>query len=96
MQRSLALVFAVTVVTYVIGSTVPGFARGGGPGTIGRGGGAGIQRGIGAGIGGGVRFGQPAPLRGRIPAPTPPATQPPVINGPLSPSGLPAMDGGMR
>ena len=95
MQRSLAAVFAVTFVISVIGPTVPGFARRGAPGTIGGGGAAGIGRGIGAGIGGGVRFRQPAALQNRIPAPSPPATQPPVINGPLSPSGLPPM-GSMR
>jgi hypothetical protein len=95
MQRSVTAMFAVTLVTFVIGSTVPGFARGAAPG-MGRGGGAGIGRGIGGGVGGGPRFRQPAPLRGRIPAPAPPATQPPVINGPLSPSGLPPMGGGMR
>jgi hypothetical protein len=87
MQRSVTAVFAVTLVTFVIGSTVPGFARGGAH-VMGRGG-------IGAGIGGGVRFRQPSALQNRIPAPLPPPPLPPVINGPLSPSGLPPMGGGM-
>jgi hypothetical protein len=96
MQRSVTAVFVVTLVTFVIGSTVPGFARGGAPG-MGRGGiGSGMGRGgIGPGIGGGVRVRQPSALQNRIPAPLPPSPQPPVINGPLSPSGLPPMGGGM-
>jgi len=32
-------------------------------------------------------------MQNRIPAPLPPPAQPPVINGPLSPSGLPPMGG---
>jgi hypothetical protein len=32
----------------------------------------------------------------RIPAPLPPPAQPPVINGPLTPNGLPSMGNGIR
>ena len=32
----------------------------------------------------------------RIPAPLPPPPQPPVINGPLTPNGLPSMGNGMH
>jgi hypothetical protein len=32
----------------------------------------------------------------RIPAPLPPPEQPPIINGPLNPNGLPSMGNGIR
>jgi hypothetical protein len=103
MRRLFAAVFAETCVTGVIGST-PGFARGAAPGIapgsgvgIGGGSGVGIGRGAGAGIGRGARLRQMPAMQNRIPAPLPPPSQPPVINGPLqqSPSGLPPMGGGM-
>jgi len=34
-------------------------------------------------------------FRSRIPAPLPPPAQPPVINGPLTPNGLPPMGNGL-
>jgi hypothetical protein len=92
MQRS--LVFAVTCIICVIGST-PGFARAGaGPG-IGRGMGPGIERGSGLGIGRGAGLRLMRPRHNPIPAPLPEPAQPPVINGPLSPSGLPPMGNGL-
>ena len=57
---------------------------------IGRGS-AGIARGIGHGPG---RFQVPN-MANRIPKALPPPAQPPVINGPLSPSGLPPMGNGL-
>jgi hypothetical protein len=38
----------------------------------------------------------PTDHRSRIPAPLPTPAQPPVINGPLSPNGLPSMGNGIR
>jgi hypothetical protein len=34
-------------------------------------------------------------LQSRIPAPLPPPAQPPVINGPLNPNGMPSMGNGL-
>jgi hypothetical protein len=94
MRGLFAAVFAVACVTYLIGST-PGFAQGRG----GHGPGAGVARGAGAGIGArfpGGRFRQAPNMQNRIPAPLAAPPQPPVINGPLSPSGLPSMGLGVR
>ena len=60
---------------------------------IARGSGSGFAHGAGSGIGRGARIRQMPSLQNRIPAPLPPPPQPPVINGPLSPSGLPPMGG---
>jgi hypothetical protein len=51
--------------------------------------------GIGPGPGSGVEVPslRMPDLQSRIPAPLPPPPQPPIINGPLSPSGLPPMGG---
>jgi hypothetical protein len=57
---------------------------------IGRGS-AGIARGIGRGPG---HFRVPN-MTNRIPQALPPPAQPPAINGPLSPSGLPPMGNGL-
>jgi len=34
-------------------------------------------------------------MQSRIPAPLPPPAQPPVINGPLNPNGMPSMGNGL-
>jgi hypothetical protein len=93
MQRLFATVFTVTC---IIGST-PGFARSGAPG-IARGTGiahvgAGVGHRVGAGIGRGAGLRQVPGLQNRIPAALPPPPQAPIINGPLTPNGLPSMGG---
>ena len=93
MPRLFATLFAATCAIGIIGST-PGLARGAGPG-IAHGSGAGMLRGAGAGIGRGARLRQMPAMQNRIPAPLATPSQPPVINGPLSPSGLPPMGNGM-
>lgn len=35
-------------------------------------------------------------MQSRIPAPLPPPAQPPVVNGPVGPNGLPPMGNGLR
>jgi hypothetical protein len=83
MKRIFAAVFALAC---VVGYT-PAFARGNG-GSVG----IGMSH---AGIrGAGPRVRTPN-QQSRIPAPLPAPAQPPVINGPLGPSGLPAMGNGM-
>jgi len=93
------LMMILAAATLAGGVTVTGAQaqRGGGHGG-GLGGGSGnvmngFARGTGSGIGRGARFRQIPALQNRIPAPLPPPPQPPVINGPLSPSGLPSMGG---
>ena len=77
MKRLFAAVFAMAC---VVGISTPGFARGPASGIHGFArGSAGLSR-------------MPA-LQNRIPAPLPPPAQAPVINGPLSPTGLPPMGG---
>jgi hypothetical protein len=84
MKRIFAAVFALSC---IVGYT-PAFARGGHGGSVGIGmGHAGIR-------GAGPRMGTPN-MQSRIPAPLPAPAQAPAINGPLGPSGLPAMGGGM-
>lgn len=39
---------------------------------------------------------QAASPQSRVPAPLPQPTQPPVVNGPVGPSGLPTMGNGLR
>jgi hypothetical protein len=100
MQRLFATLFAVTCL--IIGST-PSFARMGGPG-IARGAGIGISQGAGAGIGRrggiGIRRGagvrQMTPRLNAIPAPLAEPAQAPIINGPLTPNGLPSMGNGLQ
>ena len=58
-----------------------------------RGSGSGFAPGANSGFGRGAHIRQMPALQNRIPAPLPPPPQPPVINGPLSPSGLPPMGG---
>jgi hypothetical protein len=72
-----------------IAAYTPSFAAG--AHGIGRGS-VGIGRGIGHGPG---RFRVPN-MTNRIPQALPSPAQPPVINGPLSPSGLPPMGNGLR
>jgi len=85
MKRIFAAVFALScIVAYT-----PAFARGGG-----HGGSVGMGMGHGGIRGAGPRIGTPN-LQSRIPAPLSAPAQAPTINGPLSPSGLPAMGGGM-
>jgi hypothetical protein len=90
MQRSLAAALAAIL---VVGSIIPAFARG--PGT-GRGPRATVGRGHGPFIGEEAPLLRGDPLQGRIPAPLAPPPQAPVINGPLSPSGLPPLGNGIR
>ena len=68
---------------------------------------AGMHGGGGVHVGGmhagvnGIRGGRGAPrireptMQSRIPAPLPAPTQPPVINGPLNPNGMPSMGNGL-
>jgi hypothetical protein len=60
-------------------------------------GGSGGHTGVGghAGAHFGPRFPQTPATPNRVPTPLPSPPQAPVINGPLSPSGLPAMGGGI-
>jgi hypothetical protein len=92
MRRSLAFTFAVI---FVVGSTIPALARGRAPGrvpgTVARGSSVGPELPLGPGL-----PSQGDALQNRIPAPLPPPPQPPRINGPLNPSGLPPMGNGIR
>jgi hypothetical protein len=81
-------IFAAVVAFACIVGYTPAFARGGHGGSVGIGmGHAGIR-------GAGPRIRTPN-MQSRIPAPLPAPPQPPVINGPMSPSGLPAMGNGL-
>jgi hypothetical protein len=97
MRRLFATMLAVTGVICVIGST-PVFARGigheAGAG-IARGAGVGVRTGTGARIGRGTGFRQMPAMQNRIPAPLPTPPQAPIINGPLTPNGLPSMGNGL-
>ena len=82
MKRLFAAVFAMAC---VVGISTPGFARG--PAS-------GITPGTGPGFArGSAGLSRMPALQNRIPAPLPPPPQAPVINGPLSPTGLPPMGG---
>jgi hypothetical protein len=80
--------FAAMFVMACVVAYTPSFAAG--AHGIGRGS-AGIARGIGRGPG---HFRVPN-MTNRIPQALPPPAQPPAINGPLSPSGLPPMGNGL-
>src|SRR5262245_16585012 len=83
--KHLSLALVLTLVC-VVGSSHPGFARGGGGGA----------HGSGLGLGRGARGVPPPPtpsLQGRIPAPLPSTPLAPIINGPLNSNGLPSTGG---
>lgn len=96
MLRKMMIVLAVAL---AFGATMPAtsaLARGGAGGGAHIGGGGGGHIGGGrAGAHFGPRFPQPPATPNQVPAPLPSPPQAPVINGPLSPSGLPAMGGGI-
>jgi hypothetical protein len=101
MQRLFVMVFSVTcvlamlfAVTSVIAST-PGFARGATHGMA-RGAGVGIGRRASLGIRRGAGVRQMTPRPNAIPTPLAEPAQAPIINGPLTPNGLPAMGNGLQ
>jgi hypothetical protein len=95
-MRSLHVPSVSVVIGLLLGVVTTAGAQTAGTGPtspIARGSGSGFAHGTGSGIGRGARSRQLPSLQNRIPAPLPPSPQPPVINGPLTPSGLPPMGG---
>jgi hypothetical protein len=78
---------AIFIVASIVGSTSSWAAQGSDRGVMH---GSGIARGT-SGIGPGAPIRQAPNMQGRIPAPLPPPSQAPVINGPLNSNGLPPM-----
>ena len=102
MLKRLMMILAAATLVGEVSVTAAQAQRGGGHGGglggghIGTMGGGSVGIGMGhAGIrGAGPRIRTPN-MQSRIPAPLPAPPQPPVINGPMSPSGLPAMGNGL-
>jgi hypothetical protein len=95
-MRSLHVASVAVVMGLLLGvvtSVEAQAARTGPSGSFARGPGSGFTRGMGSGVGRGAGLRQVPSMQNRIPAPLPPPPQPPVINGPLAPSGLPPMGG---
>lgn len=86
-------IFVAVVTVAFIAGLAPASAAG-------RGGGVHASGANGAGIRGARPRAEPLPripnMQSRIPSPLPAPAGPPVINGPLAPSGLPAMGNGLR
>jgi hypothetical protein len=89
MKRIFVAVLAATLVAGLVPASAAGAHGGGGGGGMRAGGFRGL----------GLRAPEPRlrvpNMQSRIPAPLPAPAQAPVINGPLSPNGMPAMGNGL-